>query len=40
LERLTHGVDKDLAIKDGGCLGGFKRFQEGMVCGGFVVDWE
>ena len=40
LERSTHGVDGDgdLAMEDND-LGGFREFQESMVCGGFVDDW-
>ena len=40
LERSTHGVDGDgdLAMEDDD-LGGFREFQESMVCGGFVDDW-
>jgi len=39
LERSTHGVDGDhnLTIEDDD-LGGFREFQEGAVCGGFVVN--
>jgi len=39
-ERSTQGVDGDgdLVIKDG-CLEGFRKFQDGMVCGIVVEDW-
>jgi len=41
LERSTHGVDGDhnLIMEDDD-LGGFREFQEGVVCGRFVVDWR
>jgi len=30
--------DNDLAMEDDN-LGGFREFQEGMVCGGIVDNW-
>ena len=40
-ERLTRGVDRDgnLAMESD-VLGGFREFQEGVVCGGVMDNWE
>ena len=40
-ERLTCGVDGDSdLVMENDVLGGFREFQEGVVCGGVMDNWE